>query len=427
MSIVFSIIAITILIALSFFFSGSETALTAASRAKMHAMEQDGNQRAALVNHLRERKEKMIGALLIGNNIVNISASAIATGLFITLFGQSGVALATIVMSILLIIFSEVLPKTLAIYHADKMSLLVAPIVRFFVSLFAPINHAVSLIVRPVLKLFGVSMKSSHDGDIEELRGAIELHGTVVGEEPDDIDEIRNERAMLRSILDLTDVTVGEIMTHRRNMFMIDASLPPEKIVDEVLASPYTRLPLWRDNPDNNILGVIHAKELLRQVRACNGDLAKIRFEDFATKPWFVPDSTTLLDQLQAFRDRHEHFALVVDEYGSLMGVVSLEDILEEIVGDISDEHDVAVAGVRPQPNGSYIIDGSVTIRDLNREFEWKLPDENYSTIAGLVLHEARRIPQPGQTFVFFGFKFEIMRRQRNQLTLLRVTPPSED
>ncbi|HAU29782.1 MAG TPA: hypothetical protein DCW68_06730 [Rhodospirillaceae bacterium] len=427
MSVVFSIATIILLIALSFFFSGSETAFTAVSRARMHALEQDGNKRAAIINRLREHREQMIGALLIGNNIVNITASALATGVLITFFGKSGVAIATLVMSVLLIIFSEVLPKTLAIFHADRFCLAVAPVVRFCVALFSPINRTVSVIVKPMLRLFGISMTTSPEADLEELRGAIELHGTTSGETEEEIEEVRHERAMLRSILDLTDVTVGEIMTHRRNMSMIDASLPAGKIVDEVLASPYTRLPLWRDNADNNILGVIHAKEMLRQVRTAGGDLAKIHFEDFAAKPWFVPDSTTLLDQLEAFRDRHEHFALVVDEYGSLMGVVTLEDILEEIVGDISDEHDIAVAGVRPQPGGSYVINGNVTIRDLNREFEWKLPDEDYSTIAGLVLHEARRIPLPGQIFVFFGFKFEIMRRQRNQITLLRVTPPKGD
>lgn len=260
-------------------------------------------------------------------------------------------------------------------------------------------------------------------GDAAELlRSAIEEH---TGEAGDEGAEIRQERAMLRSILDLAEVTVGAVMTHRRDMVTIDADLPPGEIVDAALASPFTRLPLWRDEPDN-IVGVVHAKSLLRAVRAASGTLDDLRVETLASKPWFVPDATSLLDQLTAFRARREHFALVVDEYGTLLGLVTLEDILEEIVGDITDELDTNVAGVFPQPDGSYVVDGKVTVRDLNRQFEWHLPDEeDYSTIAGLVIYEARRIPEVGQTFTFFGFRFEILKRQRNQIQTLRIMPPT--
>ena len=278
-------------------------------------------------------------------------------------------------------------------------------------------------IVAGILRLFGGMIRTASVGtSAEELRGAIELHR---GAETAEKEEVRHERAMLRSILDLGEVPVSDIMTHRRNLVTIDAGQQPAHIVDEVLASPYTRLPLWKDDPDN-IVGVLHAKALLREVRAHGGQLDPVDVVALAAQPWFIPDTTTLLDQLQAFRERREHFALVVDEYGSLMGVVTLEDILEEIVGDISDELDVNVAGVKPQPNGSYIIDGWVTIRDLNREFEWRLPDDKASTIAGLVLHEARKIPDVGQVFTFYGFRFEILRRQRHQIAAIRVTPPSE-
>jgi Mg2+/Co2+ transporter CorB len=263
-----------------------------------------------------------------------------------------------------------------------------------------------------------------HPDDSEEvLRSAIEDH---TGDRGGDEDEVRQERAMLRSILDLGDVTVGAVMTHRSQMVTIDADLPPAEIVDAVLASDFTRLPLWRGEPDN-IIGVVHAKSLLRVVRSARGKLAAPGIEQIASEPWFVPDATILRDQLDAFRARREHFALVVDEYGSLLGLVTLEDILEEIVGDIEDELDTAVAGVFHQPDGSYIVDGTVTVRDLNREFEWELPDENdYSTIAGLVIHESRHIPQVGQTFSFFGFRFEILKRQRHQIQSLRMTPPPE-
>lgn len=261
---------------------------------------------------------------------------------------------------------------------------------------------------------------TSQPQPIEELRGAIEQHNGEAGEAPE---EAKRERAMLRSILDLHDVAVAEIMTHRRNMAMVDAGQPPTRVLDEVLASPYTRLPVWKDEPDN-IIGVIHAKALAREARAHNNP-DEIDVAGLAAKPWFIPDSTTLFDQLQAFRERREHFALVVDEYGALHGLVTLEDILEEIVGDIADELDVQVAGVRRQPGGACIVDGWVTIRDLNREFEWRLPDDKASTIAGLVLHEARMIPEIGQSFVFYGFRFDILRRKRHQITAIRVTPPS--
>jgi len=257
----------------------------------------------------------------------------------------------------------------------------------------------------------------------EALRSAIEEHAST---DAGDAAEVRQERAMLRSILDLADVTVGEVMTHRRHMATVDIDLPPGDIVDAALASEYTRLPLWRGDPDN-IIGVIHAKSLLRAVRAARGQIESLNIERVATKPWFVPDATSLLDQLEAFRKRREHFALVVDEYGSLLGLVTLEDILEEIVGDITDELDTHVAGVYPQPDGGYIIDGTVTVRDLNREFDWGLPDEeDYSTIAGLVIHESRHIPEVGQTFTFFGFLFEILKRQRNQILTVRLMPATK-
>jgi Mg2+/Co2+ transporter CorB len=257
----------------------------------------------------------------------------------------------------------------------------------------------------------------------EALRSAIEEH---TSDDSLDAADVRQERAMLRSILDLSEVTVGAVMTHRRQMVTVDVDLPPAEIVDAALASAYTRMPLWRDEPDN-IVGVVHAKSLLRAVRAARGQIDSLNIERIASKPWFVPDATSLLDQLEAFRQRREHFALVVDEYGSLQGLVTLEDILEEIVGDITDELDTHVSGVFPQPNGSYIIDGTVTVRDLNREFDWDLPDEtDYSTIAGLVIYESRHLPEVGQTYTFFGCRFEILKRQRNQIQTLRLTPPAK-
>jgi Mg2+/Co2+ transporter CorB len=205
-------------------------------------------------------------------------------------------------------------------------------------------------------------------------------------------------------------------------MVMINADLPAEELVREVLATEYTRIPLWRDKPEN-IIGVLHAKDLLRAIRVTEGYISTVDDSAIALPPWFVPEMRPLSEQLKAFRRRKTHFALVVDEYGEVEGLVTLEDILEEIVGDISDEHDVVVAGVRVQPDGSVIVDGTVPIRDLNRAMDWKLPDEEATTIAGLVIHEARSIPDRGQIFTFHGFRFRVLRRERNRITALRIFP----
>jgi Mg2+/Co2+ transporter CorB len=322
-------------------------------------------------------------------------------------------------MTILVVIFAEVLPKTFAINNADKSALLVAPTIRVFVWCLRPLSITVRLIVNVVFRLFGakISAKFGQEEREEELRGLIELHR---GPGP----EVSEERAMLRSILDLGEVSVEEIMTHRRNVVMIDSDFPVEKILDELTESPFTRLPLFRGDQDE-IIGILHGKALLRAIRNHKGqDMSELDIVSVANPPWFIPDSTNLLDQLQAFRTRREHFAVVVDEYGTLQGVVTLEDILEEIVGDIDDENDVSVAGVRAQSDGSYLVDGTVTLRDLNRELDWNLPDEHASTVAGLILHEARVIPSIGHEFLFHGFRFKILRRHRNQITQIRIWSP---
>jgi len=413
--------AIFVLLLLAAFFSGSETALTAASRPLMHQLEANGNLRAKTINRLNEHRDRLIGAILLGNNLVNILASALATSFMITRYGETGVAYATLGMTLLVLVFAEILPKTYAIRNADRMSLAIVPVVNALVFVLSPVTHAIHFLISQVLKLFGMF----HPVDAlafssEELRGAIELHS-------DEERAVDHERAMLRSVLDLAEVQVGEIMVHRKDVAMINADQAADKVVEEVLASPFTRIPLWQGQPDN-IVGVLHAKALLRAVRASgeSGGIKDIDVVSLAAKPWFIPDQTTLLDQLHAFRKRHEHFALMVDEYGSFMGIVTLEDILEEIVGDISDEHDIDVPGVIQESDGTFTIKGEVTIRDLNREFDWHLPDEEAYTVAGLIMHESRRIPEPGQLFIFHGMKFEILQRQRQQIMLVRVTPINE-
>ena len=401
---------ILVLLVLSAFFSGSETALTAASRPRMHQLEVKGDRRAKLVNRLRKEQDRMIGTILLGNNLVNILASALATSLLIGMAGETGIVYATLSMTLLVLIFGELLPKTYAFRNPDRVALLVAPAFRLLVRLLTPVVSAIQWALRGCELLLGVRREEGRDlnATLEELRGAIELHPAS------------GVTAMLHSILDLRDVDVGMIMQHRRDVFMIDASQPAGAVVERALESQFTRIPLWRDSPDN-IAGVLHAKALLRELHAHAGESGDLDIESILTPPWFVPDSTNLLDQLQAFRQRHEHFALVVDEYGALMGVVTLEDILEEIVGEISDEHDIAPVGVRPQRDGCYLVSGGVTVRDLNRRFGWNLPDQEAATIAGLVIHESRIIPQAGQIFHFHGFRLEIVRRQRNRITQIRM------
>jgi Mg2+/Co2+ transporter CorB len=407
---------IAALILASAFFSGSETALTAASRARMHQLEKT-DARARAVNVLLEARERLIGALLLGNNLVNILASAMATSLFISLFGDAGVVYATFVMTALVVVFAEVMPKTYAILHPDRVALAVSTPVRVVVFVFGPVAKSIDLIVRSVMQVFGAKIDASQPllSAHEELRGAISLHhseGAVVKE----------DRYMLGGILDLRDLEVSDVMVHRTEMRTINADDPPEKIVQEVLASPNTRLPLWQEEPDN-IIGVLHARDMLRALAEAKGDASAIDIAAIMTPPWFVPDTTSLQDQLNAFLKRKAHFALVVDEYGEVMGLVTLEDILEEIVGDIADEHDIVVQGVRPQADGSIIVDGSVPIRDLNRYMDWSLPDDEATTIAGLVIHEARQIPEPGQAFTFHGFRFQVLRKMRNRIASLRITP----
>lgn len=401
----------------SAFFSASETALTAASRANMMRLAKQGSSNAGIVGRLLGMRERMIGALLLGNNVFNIGASALATGLFTAWFGELGVLYATAVMTALVVIFAEVMPKTIAISAPDRFALLVAKPMRLMVLVLGPVLVVIEALVRVLMRLLGIKLGANQSllSATERLRGAVELihhEGGVA----------KHDRDMFGGLLDLNELQVSDVMVHRTEMVMVNADLPPDELVREVLATEYTRIPLWRDKPEN-IMGVLHAKDLLRALRAADGDASKIEVGKIALPPWFVPEMRPVSEQLKAFRTRKTHFALVVDEYGEVEGMVTLEDILEEIVGDISDEHDVVVAGVRTQPDGSVVVDGSVPIRDLNRAMDWNLPDEEATTVAGLVIHEARSIPERGQNFTFHGFRFRVLRRERNRITALRISP----
>ncbi len=409
--------AILVLLVLSAFFSGSETALTATSRALIHELERQGSKKAALVQRLISAQESLIGAILLGNNFVNILASALATSLLLTVFGPSGVLYATLVMTALILIFAEVLPKTYAITHPERMALAVAPFIRITVAIFGPVTRVIQIIVRRFLRLFGADIEESTAvlSAHEEIRGAINLHHLEGG-------VIKDDRDMLSGILNLKDLEVSDVMVHRTKMHALDASQPNSKLISEVLTSGFTRLPVWRDDPDN-IIGILHAKDLLRALSDAKGRVSKINLKILISKPWFVPETTNLQEQLDAFLTRKSHFAIIVDEYGEVMGLLTLEDILEEIVGEISDEHDDVVIDLKSDNNGAVKVDGALPVRDLNRAMDWTLPDEEATTIAGLVIHEAQTIPEVSQVFTFYGYRFEILKRQRNQITLIKVAP----
>jgi len=410
------IIIVLFLLLLSAFCSGSETALTATSRARMHKLESDGNKRAKTVNQLIDDPERLIGGILLGNNLVNILATSLTTTALLGLFGEQGAIIATFIMTILVVVFAEVLPKTLAIARPEKFAMVVAPLMKAIVFILAPIISIVQTFVRAILKLFGVDI--SDDAAVlsvnDELRGAIDLHHKE--------DRLNKEsRDLIRGALELDEIRIEEVMIHRKNIEMLDLDLPVEDNIHQALKSRYTRLPLFKESNDD-IVGIIHAKDLSRALWEVDGDKAKINLEEVARAPYFVPETTTLSEQLDMFRGKQEHFALVVDEYGALQGLVTLEDILEEIVGEIEDEHDNPVQGLRPQPDGSLHVDGDVTIRDLNRALDWNLPDEEAITLAGLVIHEAQSIPETGQTFSFHNYRFTIIRRRRNQITAIKIS-----
>ncbi len=413
------------LLVMSAFFSGSETALTAASRAKLKTLADKGSRGATAAMTVTEDNERMIGAILLGNNVVNILSASLATALLTRMFGDSGVAFATAGMTILVLIFGEVLPKTVSITFPEAVAVRVAPFIRLLILIFAPVVGVVRALVRGLLRLFGV--KANPEGNMlavrEEIMGVIALGHSEGAVEKEDRDRILGA-------LDLADRTVEEIMRHRSEIRMLNADTPPEALLAEILQSPHTRLPIWKDNPDN-IVGVAHAKDVLRGMHklmfggtAPRNGIESFNILDVAMKPYFIPDTTTLDEQMRQFLRRHTHFALVVDEYGSIQGLITLEDILEEIVGEITDEFDVAQEpALKPGEDGAYVIDGTMTIRDLNRAMEWSLPDEEANTVAGLVIHEAQMIPSVGQVFSFHGFRFEVTARKENRIAKIKIKP----
>ena len=414
---IISVAAIIILLFLSAFFSGSETALTGASQAFVTDQEKNGhNPRAKLVSRLFERRDNLIITTLLGSNLSNTLATSLSTSVLIGIFDNEGVAYATVIMTFLVLIYTDMLPKSYAVRNANTTALLVAPLINVFVKMFSPIVWALQKIVNLTFRIFGIAKPNvTADDTLSEVRGAIYMYNGQ---------ERRQEQEMLKSILDLPDITVYDVMNHRKNLFSLDIDMPVKKFLQKIENCPFSRIPLYKDRPEN-IVGVIRVKTLFKAVIDCGGDYKKVHLSELMTQPWFIPDNTTLKQQLQMFRARREHFAIVVDEYGVLQGIVTLEDILEEIVGDINDESDISnldIMGIRKIADNTYIVDGQVPIRDLNRKFGWNIEDDNAVTIAGYLLDMTRSIPSVGQKFIFDGFQFEVLKRNKNQLRQIKIT-----
>jgi magnesium and cobalt exporter, CNNM family len=426
-----TIIEIILLLAANAFFVAGEFAIVKVRNIRIETLAEQGNVVARMSLRILSNVEAYLSACQLGITMASLglgwigepAVSALLAPMLRPL-GLGAPAVHTIsfllgflIFSSLHIVVGEQVPKTLAIRKAEPMALWVAYPLHAFYLLCFPLNWLLNKTSRAILSTLGVAEVSHHDVfSGEELRGLIDVsreHGMVR----------KQERDMLGGILDLAGVEVRDIMTHRKDIVSIDADAPPDQIFERIVTSPYTRYPLWRGDPDS-IIGLLHAKDMLAHVRD-RQDLVGLDVAALATPPWFIPDTTALLHQLLVFRQRRSHLAFVVDEYGAIMGLVTLEDILEEIVGEITDEKDVETVGIEPQADGSVLVGGWVTVRDLNRHFGWKLPDDEAATVAGLLIYEAQKIPEVGQNFSFHGFRFEVLRRQHNQVVLLRINPAS--
>jgi magnesium and cobalt exporter, CNNM family len=420
------------LLAANAFFVAAEFALVKSRGFRINAMAEENRFGARLVQRILRNIEAYLACCQLGITMASLglgwvgepTVSVLLTPVLLPL-GMSEHALhftsfliGFLLFSSLHIVVGEQVPKTLAIREPEPVSQWIAyPLHGVYVLLY-PLNWLLNMSSRSILEMLGIKESSSH-----EILTDVEIEG-LVEESAEHGKMAIGQAEYIHNVFRFGELEVSDVMVHRTEMLTINADDPVEDIVSAVLKSEFTRIPLWKDSPEN-IVGILHAKDLLRIIRAGDSDLAKADIVAIARPPWFVPDIRPLSEQLKAFRRRKTHFALVVDEYGEVMGLVTLEDLLEEIVGDISDEHDITVSGCKPQPDGSVVVDGAVPIRDLNRLMDWSLPAEDATTIAGLVIHEARAIPEAGQSFTFHAFRFRVLKKERNRITALHVTPLS--
>ncbi len=389
---------IIILIILSCLLSASETAVTALSLAKIHKLKTDGNTRAQVISDLRENKESLISTILLANNAFNIVASTIATAVFIKFLGDGGVVYATILMTVLIIVFAEILPKTYAIAYPEKVALSFAYLLKITVSVCRPITMAMNYFVVFIIRIFKMHnhLHANLVSPTEELRGTIEMH-----HKQGSVDH--GDKYMFDGIFYLSEANVAKVMTHRKNMQSINIDLDTKEIISQIKKIGHTRIPVWQNAPDN-IIGVLNTRDLLYKILLAE-DVQDISIKDLVTEAIFIHENTALDKQLAEFKELKARFAIVIDEYGDIQGVITLSDILEEVVGHIRDEHDNIQDEVICL-DGSCAVRGDMAIRDLNRMLHWSLPEDEASTIAGLLIHHLEKIPEVGESFVFNGFNF---------------------
>lgn len=408
------IIIIAVMILFSAFLSATETAITASSPGKIQKLKTKNNKQSLAISQVLKNKEKVIGSLLIGNSLINTICTTIATSIFISWLGDAGTIVASAVMAFVIIVFGEVVPKAIAVAKAEQLAFFTSPAILLALKILCPVNYVLEIIIKIFCFIFRIDLQQNISG-AEEVRGVIEHYhqeGNVY----------KDDRDMLGGILDIRQMTVSEIMIHRSSILAINIDLPKEEIVKQaLLLSPHTRIPLWKDSQDN-IIGILHIRDLLRNLYEHNNDAKKINIEELISQPWFIPDNALVTQQLHAFREKKSHFACVVDEYGDLQGIITLEDILEEIVGPIIDEHDYANKTIVRKSETEFIIDGVATIRDVNRELNWNLPDDDANTIAGLIIHKLERIPNQNESIKIFNLIIFISKKIGNRIDSLKVT-----
>ena len=412
MTSIFLLILLIILIILSGFLSGSETAITATSKARILYKKKKGSKRAGYVLELLDKKDNVISTLLLSNNLVNILASSLATAFFYDLFGVEGIFYATLIMTVVIVIFAEVLPKTYAINRPNRTALLISPIIYYLNKILFIFVFVINLIVRLIFRKNENDIKNNDLQSEEELKGVIDLYKTS---NPD----YEQEKDMLQSILQLNDITVEEIFTHRKNIYSIDSSLKTNEIINKINNSRYTRIPFWKDNPEN-IIGLLNVRTLNIDLK--NHNESKEIIFDKISNPWFIPETTNLLEQLVEFKKRKEHLAFVVDEFGELLGLITLEDIIEEIVGEIVDEIDVPENDFKLNNYGKMIINGEKNIRDLYKSFDLDPPEIESSTIAGYILDMSKKIPSYGELFKDNFFTYKILSHSKKQISKVEIS-----
>ncbi len=416
---ILSTVAVLILLVISAFFSGAETSILTASQARINKLKNDGNKKAESLLKLREDKEKLIGSILLSNNFVNIGASVIATEACIEIFGDNNTALfiTTAMMTVLILIISDVLPKTYAVRHAEAVALSLTPFITFTTLILTPIVVTVKYIVNGLLKLVDNKTNAVNISALETIKSTIELHhqeGEVVSD----------YKYMLGGVIDLEKITVEEVMVHRNEFLSVNIDLAPLEIIKQIAKSPYSRVPIWKDKPEN-IIGVLHMKDLNKILlsKKSSDKITHRDIEKLAREPWFIPSTTNLKTQMLAFRTNHYPFAFVVNEYGELEGLVTLEDIIEEVVGQIEDEYDVVHKGIyKVNSDNSVVTTGNTPIRDVNRELEWNIDDKEATTVGGLIFHIAQRIPEKGESFKSANYVLKLLKKKKNKILKVKIS-----